>query len=156
MYKYYEKFINFIFSLQLLKLKLFGAKIGKNIKVYGRFTVVGHPKKLIIEDNVTINEGVFLNCRDYLHIKKNCRLSPYAKIYTAALTLEEIPRKHVQAPTTLEENVWIASNALVNYGITIGKNSVVAGGSVVICDIEENSLYGGIPAKKIKDLKVKP
>ena len=154
MYKYYERFINFIYRLQLLKLKLFGAKIGKNIRVYGRFTVAGHPKRLEIGDNVTINEGVFLNCRDYLKIGNNCRLSSYAKIYTAALSVDKLPRSHVQAPTILENDVWIASNALINYGVRVGKNSAIAASSVVIKDIEPNSLYAGIPAKKIRDIEV--
>ena len=152
MFKYYERIMNFIYRLQLIKLKLFGAKIGKNIKVYGNFTVVGHPKKLTLEDNITINEGVFLNCRDFLSIKKNSRLSAYVKIFTTALDTNSISRQHISKKTTIEENVWLASNSLISYGVTVGKNSIIAASSVVTNDVDENSLYAGMPAKKIKTL----
>ena len=155
MYKFYEKIINYIFTIQLIKLKFFGAKIGKNIKVYGFFTVVGHPKRLTIDDNVTINKGVLLNCRESIHIKKGCRLSAYAKLYTATLTIDTIPRKHISSSIILEENVWVASNAIITMGVIVGKNSVIGANSVVLHNIEKNSLYAGIPAKKIRKLNIK-
>ena len=154
-YGEYEKISNFLYRLQLLKLKILGAKIGKNVKVYGRFKVVGNPKKLFIGDNVTINHGVFLNCRDYLTIKDNCRLSAYAKVYTASLTPDIIPRKHIQAPVILEKNVWIATNAMVMQGVTVKENSIVAANSLLLEDTSKNSLYMGIPALKRKTLEIK-
>lgn len=154
MYKYYEKLMNAIYGLQLLRLKLFGAKIGTNVRVYGRFVVAGHPKRLSIGDNVTINEGVFLNCRDRLEIGDECRLSSYAKIYTASLNMDEVPRGHNQNPTTLAKNVWIASNALVSQGVNIGENSVVGASSVVTSDVPANIFVAGAPAKKIRDIAV--
>lgn len=54
------------------------------------------------------------------------------------------------APIVIEDNVWIASNVTILAGVTIGKNAVIAAGSVVNKDIPANSLYGGVPAKCIK------
>jgi len=153
-YREYEKISNFLYRLQLLKLRILGAKIGKNVKIYGKFKVMGNPKKLSIGDNVTINHGVFLNCRDYLTIGDNCRLSAYSKIYTASLTLEIIPRKHIQAPVTLEKNVWIAANAMIMQGVTVKENSVIAANSLLTKETSKNSLYMGIPAIKKKTLNI--
>ena len=56
------------------------------------------------------------------------------------------------SPITLEENVWIGDRAVVGKGVTIGKNSIVAAGAVVVKDVPENVVVGGNPAKIIKEL----
>ena len=50
--------------------------------------------------------------------------------------------------------VWLASNCTLLGPCTIGDNAIIAAGAVVIpgTDVPENTLYGGIPAKKIADL----
>ena len=52
----------------------------------------------------------------------------------------------------LEENVWIGDRAVVGKGVKIGKNSIVAAGSVVVKDVPENVIVGGNPSKIIKEL----
>lgn len=51
----------------------------------------------------------------------------------------------------IEDDVWIGCNATILKGVHIGKGSVVAAGSVVTKDVDEFSIYAGVPAKKIKD-----
>ena len=55
-------------------------------------------------------------------------------------------------PIILEKNVWIGDRAVVGKGVTIGKNSIVAAGAVVVKDVPENVVVGGNPAKVIKEL----
>lgn len=47
------------------------------------------------------------------------------------------------------DNVFIGSNSVILYGVTIGENVIIASGSVVTKDIEANSVVGGVPAGKI-------
>jgi acetyltransferase-like isoleucine patch superfamily enzyme len=53
--------------------------------------------------------------------------------------------------TIIADDVWIGHNSTVLAGITIGKGSIVAAGSVVNKSIPPCEIWGGIPAKKIKD-----
>ena len=55
-------------------------------------------------------------------------------------------------PITLHENVWIGDRAIVGKGVTIGRNSIVAAGAVVVKDVAENVVVGGNPASIIKEL----
>ncbi len=50
----------------------------------------------------------------------------------------------------VEDEVWIGANAVVVAGITIGKHSVVAAGSVVTKNVPPYSVVGGNPAKVLK------
>ena len=50
----------------------------------------------------------------------------------------------------IENDVWIGARAIILKGVTIGKGSVVAAGSVVTKNVEPYSVVGGVPAKLIK------
>lgn len=53
--------------------------------------------------------------------------------------------------TTVEDDVWIGHGATIVAGVTIGKGSVVAAGSVVTKDIPLCEIWGGVPARKLRD-----
>lgn len=53
--------------------------------------------------------------------------------------------------TYIGDDVWIGAHCIIMAGVYIGDGSIVAAGSVVTKDVEDFSIYGGIPAKKIKD-----
>lgn len=55
-------------------------------------------------------------------------------------------------PIVIEDHVWLASNAKILKGVTIGKGSVVATGAVVTKDVPPYSVVGGVPAKFIKSI----
>ena len=48
--------------------------------------------------------------------------------------------------------VDIGSNVTILSGVTINDNCVVAAGSVVTKDLMSGAVYGGVPAKKIKEI----
>lgn len=94
-----------------------GATIGKRFFIdHGMGVVVGETCE--IGDNVTIFQGV-----------------------TLGGTGKEKGKRH----PTLEDNVLVATGAKVLGSITIGKNSKVGAGSVVLHEVPENSTVVGIP-----------
>lgn len=58
-------------------------------------------------------------------------------------------------PVIIEDNVLIGANAVILEGVKVGKDSVIAAGSVVIENVEPNSVMAGVPAKKIKTVDEK-
>lgn len=50
------------------------------------------------------------------------------------------------------ENCFIGSGVKVLKGVKIGKNSVIANGSIVTKSIPENVIAGGVPARVIRKL----
>jgi chloramphenicol O-acetyltransferase type B len=53
--------------------------------------------------------------------------------------------------TEIGNDVWIGYGAIVMQGVKIGDGAIVAAGSVVTKDIESYSIYGGNPAKKLRE-----
>ncbi len=50
------------------------------------------------------------------------------------------------------KNVWIGAHATILPGVNIGDNAIVAAGAVVTKDVASNTVVGGVPAKKIKNI----
>jgi maltose O-acetyltransferase len=141
----------FINKIRILHLRLRGAKVGEGVKSFGSFKII-NANNLTIGDFSTINENVFINCRDIVVIGSNCHLSPSVQIHTGKLILNEIPRYHTSEKILIEDNVWIATGCVISAGVTISKNSVIGANSVVIKNVDSGYFYAGNPAKKIKNL----
>ncbi len=60
------------------------------------------------------------------------------------------PGVNIGGSVIIEDNVYIGLGVNIIDGIKIGKNSLIGAGSTVLEDVDENSVYIGTPAKKIK------
>jgi len=57
---------------------------------------------------------------------------------------------------TIRQGAWVATRAIVIGPCIIGENAVIGAGSVVLGDVEANAFYAGVPARKVKSLKLDP
>lgn len=65
------------------------------------------------------------------------------------LFLKDHPGIDSFAPITVGNNVFIGMNATIMPGVTIGNDCMVAAGAVVVRDVPDRSIVGGVPAKVI-------
>ena len=90
-----------------------------------------------------------------IRIGDNCMLAPGVHIYTATHPLDADARNagvEFGKPVSIGNNVWIGGRAVINPGVTIGDNAVIASGSVVVKDVPANAVVGGNPARILKML----
>lgn len=59
--------------------------------------------------------------------------------------------KGLNEKVVIEDDVWVGHGAIILSGVTVGQGSIIAAGSVVTGDVQPYSIYGGNPARKIKD-----
>lgn len=113
----------------------------KNIKTYGCYisnrSVIGKNFKLKHANGVIIGEGV--------------KIGDNVKIYQqVTLGGKEVGDLEKNNYPTVGNNVIIYAGAKIVGHISIGDNAVIGANSVVITDVEPNTVYGGIPAKRLK------
>lgn len=54
---------------------------------------------------------------------------------------------------SIGDNCFIGANVTILPGVTIGPNSIVGAGSVVTKNVEPDSVYAGVPARRICSLR---
>ena len=59
------------------------------------------------------------------------------------------------APITIEDGAWIGAQTTVCPGVTVHRNAILTVGSVATKDMEENGIYQGNPAVKIRERRIK-
>lgn len=59
--------------------------------------------------------------------------------------------KGLDEKVIVEYDVWIGYGAIIMSGVKICQGSIIAAGSLVTKDVEAFSIYGGVPAKKIRN-----
>ncbi len=135
--------------------KLFFKKLGRNTKIYGEIKVYG-PNNITIGDNSSLNSYVYLDAAlSPITIGNDVVISPNVMIFTGGLLYKTRTKNHFGKEIIIEDNVWIASGAIILQGVKIGTNSVIGAGSVVTKDIPSNSLAVGVPAKVINRINLK-
>lgn len=110
---------------------------------------------LTIGNHSNIGPYAYIGCSGYIHIGNNVMISPRVSIYAEnhVFTDTTTPMKDqgvTRAAVVIEDDCWIAANSIILAGVTIGKGSVVAAGSVVTNDVLPYSVVAGVPAKVIK------
>lgn len=95
---------------------------------------IGSAKEIIIEDNCMLASGAYIMDSDWHDL--------YNRI---------IPSRKA-SPILIKQNAWIGDHATICKGVTIGENSVIGAGAVVVTDIPPNTIAAGNPARVVKEL----
>lgn len=135
-------------------LRLFGAKIGKGL-VLKNNVVVKSPWNLIVGDDCWIGEGCWIDDLDKVTIDNNVCISQGAMLLTGNhdYTIYNMPYRN--APIVIEDGAWIGAMAIVCPGVNVGKNAVLAVGSVATKNMESAGIYQGNPAALLKKRIIK-
>ncbi|MFV0210964.1 CatB-related O-acetyltransferase [Empedobacter falsenii] len=88
---------------------------------------------------------------DYTLIANNVQIIGADHNYKKVGTPITFSGREVLKETIIGKDVWIGAGCIISTGITIGDGSIIAMGSVVTKNVEPYSIYGGVPAKKIKN-----
>lgn len=118
-----------------------------------------HPTA-IVSESAKIGKGVYIQANAYIWTKVNisdyCIISPnvviahHSSLGKACLVST---LTGVGASITIKDNVFIGMGSTIVTGMTlVGENSIIGAGAVVLKNVEKNSVYAGVPAKKIRKL----
>lgn len=119
--------------------------------LYGGEAGVG----LKVGNNSSIGPYAYIGCSGYIEIGDNVMMSPRVSIYSenhnfSETTLPMIEQGVTRSFVKIEDDCWLAANSVILAGVTVGKGSVVAAGSIVTKDVPPYSIVAGNPARIIK------
>ena len=119
--------------------------------IYGGEMGVG----LEVGDNSNIGPYAYIGCSGKITIGKNVMMSPrvglYAENHIFDSTAKPMKEQGVKRDSIIvEDDCWLASNVIILAGVTIGKGSILAAGSVVTKDVPPYTVVAGNPARVIK------
>jgi acetyltransferase-like isoleucine patch superfamily enzyme len=139
--------------------------IGKGVKInsgYEANPVGGYRTgmKAIMDGRIEIGDGTGMSntgifAREMIKIGNDVFIGAGTNIYDNNFhSIYHIERRIKRcgtksAPVEIGDRVFIGAHAIVLKGVTIGADSVIAAGSVVVKDVPEKEIWGGNPAKFI-------
>lgn len=128
---------------------------GDGTKVFTTAIIYGKPK---VGKNVWIGPYTVVDGTGPLTIGDHTHIGMYVMVWThdmhAACLLGHNDIKKVIKGVTIENNVWIASGAIITPGTHIGHHSMIAAGAIVTKDVPPYSLVAGVPAKVIRRITI--
>lgn len=115
--------------------------------------VVYHPEGLRLGNMVSIGEFTHIRASGGVFIGDRVLIASHV-IITSRGHPNEIPRHGIvlDAPVNIEDDVWIGAGAILLPGTNIRRGAIIAAGAVVSGTVEEMSIFGGVPAKKIGEV----
>ncbi|GAA1822190.1 acyltransferase [Microlunatus capsulatus] len=102
-----------------------------------------------------VNRGVFFDGIGPIRVGKRVHLGMEVMILTGSHSIGGPDCRAgalSAAPVVIEDGAWIGARAVLMPGAVVGRGSVVAAGSVVTGTCDPDTLYAGVPARKIRVL----
>ena len=130
-------------------LRLFGAQLGQGVVIKPHVSVK-FPWKLSIGSFSWIGEAVWIDNLAQVTIGKHCCLSQGAYLCTGSHRWDLDTFDLVTRPIVIKDHCWIGAMARVAPGVECGEGAVLSMSSLATSDLCEWQIYGGNPAKSIK------
>lgn len=117
---------------------------------------IGNEAQLIIGNGVQLGKYNDFGCSNKIVIEDKVITAPFVHITDRDHSYDDITipimdqKPNSKGQVTIKEGCWIGFGVQIMSGVTIGKQSVVAAGSIVTKSIPDYSVAGGNPAKILK------
>lgn len=143
--------LNFAFPFRRIIARKLFRQCGKNFNAEGdiRFNF---GQFLSIGDDVFINRGSYLDTKGGITVGNAAGIGEFVRIFTHSHG-EADHALRTYAPVIIGDYAKIFAGAMILPGVTIGREAIIAGGSVVTRDVPPGTVVAGVPARVIRERK---
>jgi carbonic anhydrase/acetyltransferase-like protein (isoleucine patch superfamily) len=115
--------------------------MGNDCSIWFNAVIRGDVNSIRLGDKVNVQDGAIIHCT-------------YERAKTVVGNNVSMGHNAIVHGCIIDDNVLVGMGAIVMDNAHVGSNSIIAAGAVVLENtiIEPGSIYGGVPAKKIKDI----
>ena len=139
--------------------RLGGVAIGRGTSFYGPVALwAGEPRfpeRLTVGSNCRINSPLYAELDAPIRIGDSVAIGWDVRFVTSNHEVggpDDRAGANIAAPISIEDGCWIGAGAILLPGVTIGRGSIVAAGSVVAASCGPGTLIAGNPARPIRKL----
>ncbi|WP_246339981.1 putative colanic acid biosynthesis acetyltransferase [Ancylobacter tetraedralis] len=133
-------------------LRLFGARIGTGVQVYGSARV-WYPPNLDMAPYSALGPGVICYCMAPTRIGHHVVVSQRAHLCSGTHDVQSADFQLRVRPITIHDDAWICAEAFVGPGVTVGEGAVLGARGVALRDLTAWTIYSGNPAVALKPRK---
>lgn len=144
-----------LYAWRSFLLRLFGAEMAPRARVSPTARIWA-PWNLRCDTVATVGPNVIVYNPKLIHIGSHAILSQESYLCGATHDYNDPAFPTVARPMKVGRYAWVCARASVQPGVTIGEGAVLALGSVAVSDLEPWTIYGGVPARRIKVRKRLP
>jgi putative colanic acid biosynthesis acetyltransferase WcaF len=130
-------------------LRCFGAKVGHGVHIYPGVRIWA-PWNLDLADGCGIASGVILYSQGRITIGHQAVVSQGAHLVTGTHDYSKAGFPLITKPIYIGKHAWVATEAFIHPGVTIGDGCVIGARSVVTKDMPDWMVCTGHPCKPIK------
>jgi acetyltransferase-like isoleucine patch superfamily enzyme len=124
--------------------------IGRTLHSRANTSLIADGGEIIIGNNVFFNNNVSITSINKVIIGDGTKIANNTVIVDHDHAHWTAGNGFISDEIIIGKNVWIGANAVILKGVQIGENSIIAAGSVVTCNVPEDVIAGGVPAKILK------
>jgi len=136
-------------------LRLFGARVGSHVNIYSS-THLYMPWNVEIGDWTALGEDVLVYSLGKIRIGASVTLSYRSHVCAGTHDLNVPTLPLIKPPVTIEDGVWVGTDAFIGPGVTIGSGAIIGARAVVVKDVSPLDIVGGNPARTLGVRKVQP
>ena len=130
-------------------LRLFGAKIGSGVRVYGSANI-WYPPNLEMGDFACIGWNSVIYCQAKITLQSHATVSQYAHLVAGSHEIDSPSFQLYAQPISIGAYAWISSGAFVGPGVDVGEGAVLGARGVAFAALKPWTVYAGNPAKEIR------
>lgn len=131
-------------------LRAFGAKVGRGVHVYPGAKIWA-PWNVEIGDESGVGDGATLYSQAKNTLGRRVVISQGTQLCTGTHDYTQRGFPLVAEPISVGDHAWVAAEAFVHPGVTIGEGAVVGARSVVTKDLPPWMVCSGFPCKPLKE-----
>jgi putative colanic acid biosynthesis acetyltransferase WcaF len=136
------------FAWRRFIFRLFGARIGAHVNTYPS-THLYMPWNVEIGDWAALGEDVLVYSLGEVSIGRSVTLSYRAHVCAGTHDLNDPALPLLRPPVSIEDGVWVGTEAFIGPGVRIARGAIVGARAVVVKDVASLDIVGGNPARVI-------